>query len=307
MTQHSRPQQQTSTSDNSSQPFNDVVKSLGEVLKGLFSLIPSVVVTVVFIFLICVFLLFRAIDVSYLYSAFVTLLFILLSICLYITEKKSLNAFFSFSLGIFTAFTVPWNGSTFTIFFVSFVILVIGIFFIASIRMAAKEQERLTTAASSYIHDPETNKKELKEIYETVKKQVGLLSIENKQEAILFFAYQKVAKDKMIILIEALNFIYTMTKLDVDVLLVLLNNISYLSHTEEEFTLNKETLKLYILKGKSTPKSLVNMLNDTLYIAIENDIDFRSFTDTILTYLSRGYTQATIVEQLSKKFEKKAP
>ncbi|HLG63080.1 MAG TPA: hypothetical protein VKY19_14165 [Ktedonosporobacter sp.] len=307
MTQHSRPQQQqTSTSDNSSQPFNDVVKSLGEALKGLFSLIPSVVVTVVFIFLICVFLLFRAIDVSYLYSAFVTLLFILLSICLYITEKKSLNAIFSFSLGIFTAFTVPWNGSTFTIFFVSFIVLVIGIFFIASIRMAAKEQERLTTAASSYIHDPETNKKELKEIYETVKKQAGLLSIENKQEAILFFAYQKVAKDKMIMLIEALNFIYTMTKLDVDVLLVLLNNISYLSHTEEEFTLNKETLKLYILKGKSTPKSLINMLNDTLYIAIENDIDFRSFTDTILTYLSRGYTQATIVEQLAKKFEKKA-
>ena len=308
MTQHPRSQQQqTSTSDNSSRPFNDVVKSLGEALKGLFSLNPSVVVTVVFIFLFCVFLLFRAIDVSYLYSAFVTLLFILLSICLYITEKKSLNAIFSFSLGIFTAFTVSWNGSTFAIFFVSFIILVIGIFFIAAIRMAAKEQERLTTAASSYIHDPETNKKELKEIYETVKKQAGLLSIENKQEAILFFAYQKVAKDKMIMLIEALNFIYTMTKLDVDVLLVLLNNISYLSHTEEEFTLNKETLKLYILKGKSTPKSLVSMLNDTLYIAIENDIDFRSFTDTILTYLSRGYTQATIVEQLSKKFEKKAP
>lgn len=300
-------QQQASEGDKSSQPFNDVLKSTGEALKALFRLIPGVVITVMFILLICSFLIFRSIDSSYIYSAFVTFLFMFLSICLYITEKKSLNAIFSFSLGIFTAFTVPWNGSTFTIFFVSFIILVTGIFFIVAIRMAANEEQNLTTASSSYIHDQKTSEKELKEVYEAVKKQVGLLSTESKQEAILFFAYQKVPKDKMIMLIEALNFLYTMTRLDIDVLLILLNNIYYLSHTESVFLSNTEVLKLYILKGKSTPKSLVNMLNDTLYIAIENDIDFQSFTDTILTYLSRGYTQASVVEQLSKKFEKNAP
>ncbi len=296
--------QKTKKDDTSAQIFKDLLKSLGAVFEKLYKEHSSLVILIIFILLLCGFVLFRTIDISYLYSLFVTFLFIFLSICLYIKEKSSLNAIFAFSLGIFTAFTVAWNGSTFSIFFVSFIVLIIGMFFVASIRVAADEEEKLVTAANSYLNDFETNKKDLKEVYETVKKQAGLLSISKKQEAVLFFAYQKVPKDQMITLIETLNFMYTMTKLDTEILLILLHNMYCLSHTESDFLFNRETLKLYILKGKSTPKSLVNILNDTLHIAIENDIDFISFTDTILTYLSHGHTQISITEQLSKKFVK---
>jgi hypothetical protein len=46
----------------------------------------------------------------------------------------------------------------------------------------------------------------------------------------------------------------------------------------------------------------VNILNDALHVAIENNIDFVVFTETILAYLSFGYTQQRIVEKLSTKF-----
>ena len=236
------------------------------------------------------------------YSVVVTFLFVFLSICLYVKEKNTLNSIFSFSLGIFTAFAVVWNGPTFSIFFISFIILLIGIFFIASIRESANVQEKRTLAAISYISDFETNKKDLQEVKANITKQGGLLSIDTIWEAILFFAYQKVPKEQMITLIGSLNYIYTVTKVDTEPLFVLLSNMNHLSHTEASLQANIAILKSYILKGKSTPSNLVTILNDTLNIAIENDVDFVLLTDTILTYLSYGYTQAKIVEKLTATF-----
>ncbi len=290
--------------DTVSRHFNDVLRSLLVVLDKLYKLNAPLVIFLLFFFLLCLYFLFRAINITYMYSLVVTLLFILLSISLYVKDKNSLNSIFSFSLGIFTAFTVTWNAATFSIFFIGFIILVISIFFIASIRAAAKVEERLTTAANAYISDFETNKKTLQEVVRNVIKQNGLLSIDTMWEAIVFFAYQKVPKNHMVTLIDALNQIYTVTKVDTESLLILLNNINLLSQTEDSLTRNIAILKLYILKGKSTPSNLVNILNEALHVAIENNIDFVVFTETILTYLSYGYTQQRIIEKLSTKFAK---
>ncbi len=184
--------------------------------------------------------------------------------------------------------------------------LVIGIFFVASIRLAGNEEEKLTAATNSYLSDFETNKKDLQEVKANVTKQGGLLATDKISEAILFFAYQKVPKHQMITLINALNQLYTVTKVDVELLLTLLNNINHLSHTDAGLATNITALQFYILKGKSTPSNLVTILNDALHIAIENDIDFVLFTDTIITYQSCGYTQAKIVEKLSTKFTNEA-
>ncbi len=288
--------------DTVSRHFNNVLKSLLVVLDKLYKLNAPLVLFLLFFFLICFYFLFRAINSTYVYSLVVTLLFILLSISLYIKDKNSLNSIFSFSLGIFTAFTVTWNAATFSIFFIGFIMLVISIFFIASIRAAAKVEERMTTAANAYISDFETNKKTLQEVVRNVTKQNGLLSIDTMWEAILFFAYQKVPKNHMITLIDALNQIYTVTKVDTESLLILLNNINLLSQTEDSLTRNIAILKLFLLKGKSTPGNLVNIFNDALHVAIVNNVEFVVFTETIHTYLSYGYTQQRIVEKLSAKF-----
>jgi hypothetical protein len=292
--------------DNASQHFNDTLRALLVVVNKLYRDHPSLVIIFIFLSLMSFYSLFRAINSNYMYSLIVTFLFMFLSICLYIKDKNSLNSIFSFSLGIFTAFTVAWNGPTFSIFFISFIILLIGIFFIASIRAAATVEERLTTAANSYINDFDTNKKDLQEVKAHVAKQGGLLSIDKIWEAIVFFAYQKVPKHQMITLIDALNYVYTVTKADTESLLILLNNMNHLSHTEAGLAINIAALKLYILKGKSTPSNLVKILNDSLHVAIENNIDFVLFTETILTYLSHGYTQEKIVEKLSATFTSKA-
>src|SRR6266852_4715398 len=119
-----KPQIQKPVKDDTvSQHFNDVVRKLIVVLDTLYKNNPVLVIIVVFILLFCFYVLSRTIDISYIYSLIVTFLFIFLSVCLYIKDKNSLNSMFSFSLGIFTAFTVPWNGSTFSIFFISFIIL----------------------------------------------------------------------------------------------------------------------------------------------------------------------------------------
>lgn len=292
--------------DTLSQHFKDVVGSFLAAIKQLYRDHPALVTIFLFLVLFSIYAIAKAININYIYSLFVTLLFVFLSICLYIKDRSSLSAIFSFSLGIFTAFTVTWNGQTFSIFFVCFIILLIGIFFVASIVAAANAQEKLFTAANFYINDPKTNKKDLDEVDSLLKKQNGLLPIEKKHEAILFFAYQKVPKEQMVMLIEAVNFLYTVTKVDADLLLTLISNIYLLSHTEADLANNIMLIKMYPRKCKSTPSNLVKILNDTLHIAIENNVDFALFTDTILTYLSSGYTSSRIVEKLSAKFTKEA-
>ena len=98
-----------------------------------------------------------------------------------------------------------------------------------------------------------------------------------------------------------------MTKVDAELVLILLNNTNYVSQTEEDLEANVLILQTSLREARSTPSNLVRLLNEALPIAIENDIDFVLFTKTILTYLSRGYAQASIVEKLSRKFTKKVP
>lgn len=297
--------QQNNKEDNKA--FNDALKSLGVVLSKLYKDHASLIVLLAFIILFCVFILIRTVDISYLYSIFVTSLFIFLSIGSYVKEKSSLISITSFSLGIFTAFTVTWNGSTFSIFFVSFIILVVSIFLIAAVRLAATKEELLTRAASFYVSDSETNKEILKGIDKAINKQQGILPLSKRYEAILFFAFHKVPKDRMIALMENVNQIYAITKIESERLLTLFKNIHVLSRTENEFQVNKKVLEIALFKGEIIPQDLIDILNSTLYIAIENDIKFGLFVDAILVCSSHGYSREGTIERLTEKFIRKNP
>jgi len=303
--------QKPSKGDSTSQAFNDVVKSLLSLLDKLIRDFPALVIIFIFVLFISVFLLLRAINSYYTYSLFVTFLFMLLSFCLYFKDKSILNAIIAFSLGIFTAFAVTWNGSMFSIFMICFGLLFIILFLIICIRTAADIEEKLTKASIAYINGIDTNKKDLKEVADVImhhkRDKGGLLSTSTLYDAILFFAYHKVPKSRMIILITALSYIHPMTKVDVALVLPLLNNINYVSRTEGDLDTNVQTLHTYFREARSTPNDLVKLLNDALSIAIENNIDFVLFTDTILTHLSHGYSQTSIVEKLSRQFTKKTP
>ncbi len=293
------------------QAFNDVLRSLLSLLDKLYKDFSALVIMFIFILLISVYLILRAINSDYTYSLSVTFLFMFFSLGLYFKDKSFLSAIITFSLGIFTAFTVTWNGSTFTIFVISFSLLLVILFLLECIRTAANIEEKLTKATIAYISDFETNKKDLKEVADIVAQQQrdkrGLLSTTMVYDAILFFAYHKVPKSRMILLITAHSYIYPMTKVDAELVLILLNNINYVSQTEEDLEANVLILQTSLREARSTPSNLVRLLNEALPIAIENDIDFVLFTKTILTYLSRGYAQASIVEKLSRKFTKKVP
>src|SRR5207253_3384654 len=104
----------------------------------------------IFVLLISVYLILRAINIENTYSLTVTFLFMFLSLGLYFKDKSILNAIIAFSLGIFTAFTVTWNGSTLSIFLISFSLLVAILFLFDSIRRAANAEEKLTKATIAY-------------------------------------------------------------------------------------------------------------------------------------------------------------
>ncbi len=179
------------------------------------------------------------------------------------------------------------------------------------IRPAANVEEKLTRAANFYISDFATNKKDLQEVVDIITKHKydkgGLLSTDKVHDAMLFFAHHKVPKSRMILIITKLSYLYPVTKVDAESLLLLLNNVNYVSQTEEDLTTNVKALEHCFFKARSTPSSLVKLLNEALPIAIENEIDFVLFTNTILTYLARGYAQTSIIEHLSRKFTKKIP
>jgi hypothetical protein len=297
--------------DGTSQAFNDVLKSLVSVIGKLITQFPALVGVFILALSISVYLILRAINSDYTYSLTITFLFMFLSFGLYFKDKSILNAIIAFSLGIFTAFTVPWNSSTFTIFVICFVLLFIILFLIHCIRLAADVEEKHTKASISYINDIETNKKDLKEVADIIMQHKhdkgGVLSASKIYDAILYFAYHKVPKSRMIILITALSYIHPMTKVDVESVLPLLANINYASRTEVDLGTNLQALHKYFREAHSSPNDLVKLLNDALPIAIENDIDFVVFADVIMTYLSRGYSQASILEKLSWQFTKKTP
>lgn len=298
--------------DGTSQAFNDLVKSLLSLLEKLVRDFSAMVVVFIFVLFISVYLILRAIVSDYTYSLTITFLFLFFSYCLYFKDKSILNAIIAFSVGIFTAFTVTWNSTTFTIFVICSVLLSIALFLTNCIRLAADVEEMNTKAAIAYINDNiETNKKDLKEVADIIMHHKhdkgGLLSASKIHDAILYFAYHKVPKSRMIILITALSYIHPMTKVDAALVHPLLNNINYLSRTDGDLETNMQALHTYLRKAHSTPNDLVKLLTDALPIAIENDIDFVLFADVIMTYLSRGYAQTSILEKLSRQFTKKTP
>jgi hypothetical protein len=307
-----KPQTQKPSKGNSTpQAFHDLVRSLLSLLVKLYTDSPALVIIFIFVVFISVYLLLKAINSNYTYSLSVTFLFMFLSLGLYFKDKSFLSAIVAFSLGIFTAFTVTWNSSTFSIFVFSFFLLFVILFLLECIRLAANVEEKLTRAANFYISDFATNKKDLQEVVAIITQHKhdkgGLLSPDQVHDAMLFFAHHKVPKSRMILLITELSYLYPLTKVDVESLLLLLNNVNYVSQTEEDLTTNLIALQHCLREARSTPSSLVKLLNEALPIAIENEIDFVLFTNTILTYLSRGYPQTSIVEKLSRKFTKKIP
>ncbi len=311
VTKQQKQTQKPHKSDGTSQAFNDLVKSLLSLLEKIVRDFSGMVGVFIFALFISVYLILRAINSDYTYSLTITFLFLFFSYCLYFKDKSILNAIIAFSVGIFTAFAVTWNSTTFTIFVICSGLLSIALFLTNCIRLAADVEEKQTKAAIAYINDIETNKKDLKEVADIIMHHKhdkgGVLSASKVHDAILFFAYHKVPKSRMITLITALIYMHPMTKVDAMLLLPLLNNINYVSRTEEDLETNMQALHKYLREARSTPNDLVKLLNDALPIAIENDIDFVLFADKIMTYLSRGYSQTSILEALSKQFRKNIP
>jgi len=90
--------------------FNDVLRSSLSLLDKLYKDFSALLIIFIFVLLISVYIILRAINLDYAYPLTVTFIFMLLSLGLYFKDKSILNAIIAFSLGIFTAFTVTWNG-----------------------------------------------------------------------------------------------------------------------------------------------------------------------------------------------------
>src|SRR5258706_11779723 len=141
--QNPQTQQKPRKGNTTSQAFNDVLSSLLAVVEKLIRDFSALVLVFIFILFILAFLLFRAINNDYTFSVIITFLFMFLSLGLYFKEKSIVSAIIAFSVGIFTAFTVTWNDSTFTIFIISFILLFVIFFLIEYVRSAAHVEGKI--------------------------------------------------------------------------------------------------------------------------------------------------------------------
>jgi len=284
-------------------------KTLSAIIKQLWNLLYKIYVdnrgTVALVILVVVALIFmivRWINLELVYTLLVGLLFLMLSLCLYVRGKRVLDSLFSFSLGVFAAFAVNWNTSSFFIFLVLFFILVPFLFLISSIKVASSVEDILTKASSFYIHDKiSKNKKELQEVREEVikRKRVGLLSHIDMLNALLFFAFRKVPKSYMIVLIKELDLIYSVTSLDQRIIMETLSKVYYISGKNlKELNLNIKVLKGFIIESESEPSYLLEVLNNNIHFAIEKRIDFEELCKQISSFLHLGYGKKRINTEL---------
>lgn len=289
--------------DNSVKPFRTTLVEFKNTLKALFELTNNLaaVLTVLLLYLLNVVI--TAIDAGLVYTVTVALLFMLLAIALYGKSNNAAEALLSFSVGIFTAFTIEWDAPRFSIFLISFAVLSASIIIIKSIQLAANVQDNIINAAQFYGGKKgyRENKERLGEVKNQVQKSLGrnLLDIESISRAILFLAYRKVEVKHMEFIIHDLAKIHISTNVEEEEILNLLYGTYVLSeYKETKYKENIEVISKYLIEGTASPRQIIATVNNSIGVIYTRNIDLDTACIKIMTLLNLGYTQKQITKNL---------
>jgi hypothetical protein len=270
--------------------LRETSRSLRAAFAGAYSLQPAlfaVATGIVVIALIEVIPLMRS-DV--LYAAVAAAFFLILGCVLY-AKKGVVEAMVTFALGMFTAFTVPWNRSYFIIFAVATLLFVVLIILLSSIKLAAAVQSTMTTAANFYSHqDHEHNLQELKAVNASSTFQ-GTLLPTDRADAILFFAQRKVPVEIMKELIRNVDQICTVTQVNQVKIETMLYKMYQATVAQGDLQAHLALLQNYLLEGPASTEDLVDSFIHTAFFVQDKPMRFDEYLTTLADGIARGYNQ----------------
>jgi hypothetical protein len=191
--------------------LRETLRSLRAAFGGAYALHPALFVAVAVVFVLALIKVIPILHSNVLYAAVAAAFFLILG-CVIYAKKGAVEAMVSFAVGMFTAFTVPWDRSYFIIFAIAILLFIVLIILLSSIKLAAAIQSTMTMAANFYTHqDHERNLRELKAVNSSGTFGGTLLPVE-RAKAVLFFAQRKVPVEIMKELVRYVDQISTVTQ-----------------------------------------------------------------------------------------------
>jgi hypothetical protein len=270
--------------------LRETLRSLRAAFAGAYSLQPALFVVAagaVVLALIEVIPLMRS---NVLYAAVAATFFLILGCVLY-AKKGVVEAMVTFALGMFTAFTVPWNRSYFIIFAIVTLLFVVIIILLSSIKLAAAIQSTMTMAANFYINqDYEHNLRKLSAVRTSSTFQ-GTLLPTDRADAILFFAQRKVPIELMTELIHNVDQICTVTRVNQVKIETMLYKMYQATDAQEDVATHLALLQNYLLEGPASTEELVDSFIHTAFFVQDKPMQFGEFLAILAEGIARGYNQ----------------
>ena len=225
-----------------------------------------------------------------LYAAVAAAFFVILGCVLY-AKKGVVEAMVTFALGMFTAFTVPWNRSYFIIFAIATLLFVVLIILLSSIKLAAAVQSTMTMAANFYSHqDHERNLKELKAVNDS-SAFGGTLLPTDRANAVLFFAQRKVPIEIMKNLIHNVDQICTVTQVNQVKVETMLYKMHQATVAQGDLQAHLKLLQNYLLEGPASAEELVDSFIHTAFFVQDKPMQFDEYLNVLSDGIARGYNQ----------------
>jgi hypothetical protein len=218
----------------------------------------------------------------------------------FVRKKGAVEATVTFALGMFTAFTVPWDRSYFIVFVVTILLFIALIIVLSSIKLAAAKQLTMTVAANFYSHQAhEDNLRELNEVYDS-NDYGGAMMPEDRAKSVLFFAQRKIPMDIMKAMIRNVDQISTVTQVDQVKIETLLYKMYQATTDKKDIDAHLKLIQNYLLEGPSSVEELVDAFIHTAFFVQDKPIPFERYLTVLIDGLARGYGQERLYQYIEQ-------
>jgi hypothetical protein len=279
--------------------LREVQRNLRAASASAYALHPSLVAFAATIFALALIEVVPLMRSATLYATISAALFLILGCILYV-KKSAVEATVTFALGMFTAFTVPWDRSYFIVFVVAILLFIVLIIVLSSIKLAAAKQLTMTIAANFYTHQGhEDNLRELNEVYDSNEYR-GAMMPKDRAQAVLFFAQRKVPMDIMKALIRNVDQISTVTQVDEVKIETLLYKMYQATTDKGDIDAHLTMIQNYLLEGPASVEELVDAFIHTAFFVQDKPIAFERYLAILTDGLARGYSQERLYQYIEQ-------
>lgn len=279
--------------------MREVARNLRAVSASAYALHPTLVAFAAVVFALASVEVIPLMHSTVLYATIAAALFLILGCILY-AKKGALEATVTFALGMFTAFTVPWDRAYFIVFVVTILLFIVLIIVLSSIKLAAAKQLTMTLAANFYSHqDHAGSLRELNDVYSS-NDYGGSMLPKDRAQAVLFFAQRKIPADIMKDLIRNVDQISTVTQVDEAKIETLLYKMYQATTDKKDIDANLKLIQNYLLEGPASVEELVDAFIHTAFFVQDKPLPFERYLAILTDGLARGYGQERLYQYIEQ-------